>query len=147
MAFQDLRHYSKCFIKEFIELYQSQPSLWQMNNQNYRNRAKKAAAYQILINKCKEIEPNCDKETIVRKINSLRTCYRKEFRKVKRAQRSGELYKPRLWYYDLLSFLNDDPHLTGKQGDEDSYIYLEEDATNEVRKLYVFLSLIINNIF
>ncbi|EEZ99902.1 uncharacterized protein LOC655346 [Tribolium castaneum] len=123
----DLRQYTKVFLKEFIDLYKSHPSLWQIKNKDYRDRTKKAAAYEVLINKCREVEPECDKDTVVKKINSLRTCYRKEFKKVQRSVKAGGEYKPKLWYFDLLSFLNEDSLLSGN----DSYFYLDEDATND----------------
>ena len=129
----DLRQYTKKFLIEFIEVYKAHPALWQIRNSAYRDKAKKAAAYELLVNKCREVEPDCDKDTIVRKINSLRTCYRKEFKKVQRSLRAGagEVYKPKLWYYDLLSFLNDDrDDETLSSGD--SFYFLDEDATNDV---------------
>ncbi|KAJ3654791.1 hypothetical protein Zmor_013954 [Zophobas morio] len=128
----DLRQYTKKFLIEFIEVYKAHPALWQIRNSAYRDKAKKAAAYELLVNKCREVEPDCDKDTIVRKINSLRTCYRKEFKKVQRSLRAGagEVYKPKLWYYDLLSFLNDDrDDETLSSGD--SFYFLDEDATND----------------
>ncbi|RZB40369.1 uncharacterized protein BDFB_005149 [Asbolus verrucosus] len=124
----DLRQYTKKFLVEFIDLYKSHPTLWQIKNKEYRDKAKKAAAYELLVNKCREVEPDCDKDTVVKKINSLRTCYRKELKKVQRSLRAGtgEVYKPKLWYYDLLSFLNEDTFLSG-----DSFFYLDEDVTSD----------------
>uniref|UniRef100_A0A6P7H568 Uncharacterized protein LOC114346252 n=1 Tax=Diabrotica virgifera virgifera TaxID=50390 RepID=A0A6P7H568_DIAVI len=76
------------FLGEFIELYKSFPCLWQVKNKDYKN-----------------------KETVTRKINSLRTVYRKELKKVKASATSGtgeeDIYKPSLWYFDLLEFLSD----------------------------------------
>jgi hypothetical protein len=125
----DLRQYTKKFIVEFIHLYKSHPTLWQIKNKDYRDKTKKAAAYEILIKKCREVEPDCDKDTVVKKINSLRTCYRKEFKKVQRSITAGdaEVYKPKLWYYDLLMFLNDSSALSS-----DSVFYMDEEATNDV---------------
>ncbi|CAH1959706.1 unnamed protein product [Acanthoscelides obtectus] len=49
---------------------------------------------------------------IVKKINDLRTNYRKEKKKIEESSRSGagtnNVYVPTLWYYDLLKFLDDD---------------------------------------
>jgi hypothetical protein len=125
----DLRQYTKKFIVEFIHLYKSHPTLWQIKNKDYRDKTKKAAAYEILIKKCREVEPDCDKDTVVKKINSLRTCYRKEFKKVQRSITAGdaEVYKPKLWYYDMLMFLNDSSALSS-----DSVFYMDEEATNDV---------------
>lgn len=44
-------------------------------------------------------------------MNSLRSSYRKEKKKVAESQKSGsgadDLYVPSLWYYKLLAFLDD----------------------------------------
>lgn len=77
----------------------------------YSNRDKKNQAYATLIDKCKEVDREATKDTVAKKINSFRTIYRKELSKVKTSMRSDagaeEIYRPSLWYFDLLSFLND----------------------------------------
>jgi hypothetical protein len=64
-----------------------------------------------LIDKRKEVDREATKDTVAKKINSFRTIYRKDLSKVKNSMRSAagaeEIYKPSLWYLDLLSFLND----------------------------------------
>ncbi|KAL1516305.1 hypothetical protein ABEB36_000224 [Hypothenemus hampei] len=107
----DLRQCSHEFLSEFIKLYRSFPCLWQIKSKQYSDRDKKRQAYDILIQKYKEVDHAAKKETIIKKINSLRTVYRKELSKVNNSIRSGagdeDIYKPTLWYFDLLSFLND----------------------------------------
>ncbi|CAF4947591.1 unnamed protein product [Pieris macdunnoughi] len=48
---------------------------------------------------------------VTKKINSFRTAFKKEEHKVAESLKSGaavdEIYKPKLWYYDQLSFLKD----------------------------------------
>ncbi|XP_074038616.1 uncharacterized protein [Leptinotarsa decemlineata] len=65
----------------------------------------------MLVEKFKEIDSTANRETVVKKINSLRSVYRKEVAKCNKSNRSGagedEIYKPALWYFDLLHFLND----------------------------------------
>jgi hypothetical protein len=57
------------------------------------------------------VEPNSDRETAVKKINNIRSSYRKAFKKVKQSMHSGAgsdyVYSPTLWYFPLLSFLSD----------------------------------------
>lgn len=107
----DLRQCSREFLSEFIELYKTFPCLWQVKSKDYMDRDKKNQAYEIIIEKFKEIDPAATRETVTKKINSLRTVYRKELAKVKKSYRSGagdeEIYKPTLWYYHLLDFLDD----------------------------------------
>jgi hypothetical protein len=98
-------------IEEFIEIYQSEPCLWKIKSKDYHNRAKKDAAYARLVGKLKEVEPSADKDSVVKKINNIRSNYRKELKKVKASSRSGsgteDIYQPKLWYFTLLTFLND----------------------------------------
>jgi hypothetical protein len=56
------------------------------------------------------VDREATKDTVVKKVNSFRTVYRKDLSKIKNSTRSGagaeEIYKP-LWYLYLLFFLND----------------------------------------
>lgn len=95
-------------LEEFIDTYRNQPCLWQMKHEDYHNREKKTNAYNKLIVLYKKIEPKADRDTIVKKINALRTTYRKEKKKVEESKLSGTEYVPTLWYFNLLKFLDDD---------------------------------------
>ncbi|MPC82559.1 hypothetical protein E2C01_077232 [Portunus trituberculatus] len=48
---------------------------------------------------------------VVKKINNLRTTYRKELKKVQASKKSGagayDVYVPKLWYFENLAFLHD----------------------------------------
>ncbi|XP_067009730.2 uncharacterized protein [Anabrus simplex] len=107
----DVRNCSKQFIAEFIELYKSLPSLWKLKSKEYYDRNKKNAAYDKMIDKLKEIEPSADRASVTKKVNSLRSSYRKEKKKVKDSLKAGsnteDVYVPTLWYYNLLEFVDD----------------------------------------
>lgn len=102
----DLRSYSKDFIREFIELYQSFPCLWKTKCKEYMNRTKKYSAYETLLKK-----PKSTKKCVKAKINSMRGSFRREMKKIEESKRSGagtdEIYITHLWYYDLLLFCKD----------------------------------------
>jgi Alcohol dehydrogenase transcription factor Myb/SANT-like len=55
------------------------------------------------------LDPAANKESVIKKINSIRTCFRKEYRKVVASEKSGagttDIYVPTLWYYEILLFL------------------------------------------
>jgi len=95
----------------FIEAYRSLPELWDTENRHYSNRVKKAVAYDNLIEKLKVLEPDASRESVVKKINNLRSTFRKELKKVNDSKQSGtsadNLYIPSLWYYNELLFLVD----------------------------------------
>jgi hypothetical protein len=59
----------------------------------------------------KEIDPDANKEIIVNKTNPLRSCFRKELKKVSDSKTSGAVadgtYTPSVWYFQELLFLTD----------------------------------------
>ncbi|KAF5278921.1 hypothetical protein FQR65_LT15496 [Abscondita terminalis] len=105
------RNKSNPVIVDFIAIYRSEPCLWQVKSHDYHDRTKKDAAYAKLAKKLDEVEPGATKKSVISKINSLRCAFRKEKKKVEASKKSGastdSIYKPVLWYYDLLDFLQD----------------------------------------
>lgn len=101
--FNDLRSYSRHWVKEFIEAYKNEVCLWQTKHPDYNNHILRNQAYDKLVEKLKEVESSPDRSMVVRKINSLRSAFRREFRK--KCVRHD--YEPRLWYYNSLSFIAD----------------------------------------
>ncbi|MCL4167768.1 UNVERIFIED_CONTAM: hypothetical protein GTU68_001426 [Idotea baltica] len=75
-------------MEDFIEIYKSEQCLWKVQCKDYHNRDKR-----------------------IKKINNLRTLYRKELKKVQTSKKSGagliDVYAPNLWYFENLDFLND----------------------------------------
>lgn len=98
----------KEFIVEFIEVYRGLPALWDVKCKDYTNRAKKGEQYDVLIEKYREKYPDAEKQEVVKKINSLRTNFRKELKRIRDAEKSGagaEDVEPTLWYFDEMKFL------------------------------------------
>lgn len=97
---------SKQFWKDFLVAYMSMPCLWKIKSPDYCNRVKKNQCYAILANMCREFDPTADRAFVQRKINSFRTTFRKEHRKVIESRMSAtgtaDVHKPTLWYYDIL---------------------------------------------
>ncbi|XP_077136083.1 uncharacterized protein LOC143793206 isoform X2 [Ranitomeya variabilis] len=101
------------FTREFIEMYRSLPCLWKIKSGDYSNRDKRKAAYEKLITLCRQHNPaeKVDETFVKKKIQGLRTVWKKELNKVQATSKSGasteEVYIPKLWYYDQLSFILD----------------------------------------
>ncbi|CAJ0924845.1 unnamed protein product [Ranitomeya imitator] len=101
------------FVRALIDMYRSLPCLWKIKSADYSNRNMKRAAYEKLVALHKEHHPTESvDETIVRKkIQALRTVYKKELNKVEKSKKSGagadDVYVPKLWYFDLLAFTRD----------------------------------------
>lgn len=109
MSTSDLIGYSHDFLAEFIQLYRSFPCLWQIKYKGYKDRLLRNRAYDALVQKLREVNPIADRETVIRKINTLRTAFRREYKKVRSSQRMvqnpRQRYKSSLWYYDILKFV------------------------------------------
>ena len=78
----DLRGYSREFLREFIELYRNFPALWKIKSKEYSNRDLKREAYDVMVAKLNDVDKNATKETVIKRINSLRTSWRKEVNEV-----------------------------------------------------------------
>ncbi|KAL7738286.1 hypothetical protein ACLKA6_006617 [Drosophila palustris] len=59
-------------------------------------------AWEVLLSKYHEEDPDAAVEDVKKKINSLRASYRRELRKI---ALSETYYKPQIWYFDELDFL------------------------------------------
>lgn len=99
------------FLSEFIDLYRQLPEVWKVKSDAYKNRNLKNLAYEKLITKLKEVETNVDRDKVRKKINVLRTAYRRELKKVMTSYKSDSgtecVYEPSLWYFQELDFLRD----------------------------------------
>ncbi|XP_039279430.1 uncharacterized protein LOC111047499 [Nilaparvata lugens] len=117
-------------IEEFIKLYEKQPCLWQVKSKDYYKKHLKEAAYRKLVEKLREIEPDSDKNAVIKKINNLRSSIRKEMKKRKLSIKSGatgdDIYKPKLWYFDLFNFLEEN-NSSNVDNNSDDEIELTED--------------------
>ena len=85
--------------------------MWKIKSREYSDRNAKTVAYDKLVEVRKIIDQNATRKTVVKKINSLRSVYRKELKKVLDSERSGagseDVYAPHLWYFDQLDFIRD----------------------------------------
>ena len=83
--------------------------MWLVKSKDYSDRSKKDLAYIELVKKYQKFDPSADRNTVVKKMSSLRTVYKKELSKVTKSEKSGagsdDMYRPTSWYFDLLNFL------------------------------------------
>lgn len=92
----------KVFTLEFIKKYQSLPALWDVNNKDYSSRLRKLGQYEELLAKYREKYPNAQKQDVTKRINVLRTNFRKELRKCNNPREWG---KQKSWYFNAMKFL------------------------------------------
>jgi hypothetical protein len=70
--------WSKEFVLEFIEEFRSHPFIWKVKSKEYQNREMKERAYSALTEKVKTVDPQVNKETVLKNIN--------------RSERNGRMY-------------------------------------------------------
>ncbi|KAF6201618.1 hypothetical protein GE061_004011 [Apolygus lucorum] len=108
---------SRHFILEVINKYQERPCLWQVTHPSYRNKMKRNKALDDFLELFRSVDPNANRETVQKKLSSIRSSFNKEQRKVQISLLSGSgsenVHVPKLWYFDHLSFLAD-PASPGK---------------------------------
>ncbi|CAH2042114.1 unnamed protein product, partial [Iphiclides podalirius] len=96
-------------LRRFLTMYRELPCLWDRSCAAYKQKRKRHEAISKLTDLVQEHDPGATRVHVLRKIESLRACVRREYKRVqdsrRRAANPDELYTPHLWYYDMLSFV------------------------------------------
>jgi len=93
----------------FIELYKKNSCLWDISSNYYKNSLLRKNAY-TLIGK----EMCLDVAKVKTKINTLRSTYTSELKKVEQSIKSGQIYSPKLVWFKAMSFINENIIPRGK---------------------------------
>lgn len=105
------RQLSKKLLTAFIKMYKDNPCLWKIGDPSYNSKKKKDQALDDLIELIKEECPEANRNFVKKKLNALRGTARMEHKKYLTINKSKPdcVYKPSLWYYDLIKFVFDSP--------------------------------------
>ncbi|XP_055918984.1 uncharacterized protein LOC129951019 [Eupeodes corollae] len=99
------------FVALLIEEYKGLPSLWDVDCEDYKNKNVKRKDYTTLMHSLLVVDPLLTMNELKKKIANIRSCYRRELKKIADSIRSGakgdEIYAPTLWYFNQLDFLRD----------------------------------------
>lgn len=82
MAFEQTFVSERKVLTELLELYKDHPFLWDSNHALYGNKGVKELAISIMLEKYKLLVKDANADTLKRKIEIMRTSYRREYRKV-----------------------------------------------------------------
>ncbi|XP_037915410.1 uncharacterized protein LOC119654223 [Hermetia illucens] len=97
--------------REFFSVLQTLPELWKIKADVFKDKHKKKIAFSKLLEVYKSIDGNANEDTVKKRLQNIRSCYRRECKKVERSRKSGagveEEYVLTLWYFDLVEFLRD----------------------------------------
>ena len=79
----------KDLLLDFIHAYRDHPALWKVKSKDYANKVARnkgiAALHEIL----KGLEPDCTRDAVTKKINSLRASFRREHKKIESSKTPG----------------------------------------------------------
>lgn len=70
------------FVVDFIAKFREHPCLWQVTSKYYHNKQKRESALAELLILYKTKDPGATTDTVKKKIQSLRSSFRKENNKV-----------------------------------------------------------------
>lgn len=97
-------------LQNFIETYEALPELWNTSHPSYMNKAKRNIALDKLTSIYKNMKPGANRADVRRKINTLRSNYRKQLKKIELSMRTesgtDEVYQPTSWVFHALKFLH-----------------------------------------
>ncbi|PIO27605.1 hypothetical protein AB205_0097260, partial [Aquarana catesbeiana] len=99
------------FMSQFIDKYREMRNLWEVKNSAYYNKPIRKATLKRLLAFVQTLIPEATLGILEPKIGILGNMYRRENNKIQASLRSGasadDVYVPKLWYYNKLSFLDD----------------------------------------
>ncbi|XP_063623067.1 uncharacterized protein LOC134795167 [Cydia splendana] len=122
------------FDEQFITEFETLSELWNSQHTDYTNKLKRQKGYNKLLTIFKRYKPNATVDDVRKKINSLRSNYRRELRRIAETHRNGDVYTPRSKSFKLLSFLYDTemPDYTEQSPQTvDVFVKCEEPETTE----------------
>lgn len=122
-------------LRAFISKYKNFKCLWDVRCKDYCNRDIKRSAYNELLVVYNLIKPEATIDDVKKKINTLRSNFRKELKKIHESKRSGagaDIYQPSTWLFEELTFLAD------LEKAVDSISSINDDTNNVKVRYFIF---------
>ncbi|XP_050078808.1 uncharacterized protein LOC126565651 [Anopheles maculipalpis] len=88
-----------------IKAYKKYPVLYDMRHPRYYNKSVRGNALQEIVSDVRQLQPETTMKDVVRKIQTLRTQFGQELTKIRRHAQNGSEYRPTVWWYQGLIFL------------------------------------------
>ena len=76
----NLKQSEREFVWDFIDIFRLHAALWKVKSPDYSNRILKNKGYDDLLQKLKEFDHNATRETVLKKINNLRSSFHRRKR-------------------------------------------------------------------
>ncbi|KAK7077230.1 hypothetical protein SK128_006510 [Halocaridina rubra] len=133
--------WSKPLTAKFIQLYRQNPCLWNVKLESYKNRDKRIKALKAIAAEMWEHGAPVTTDDIKKKIDTIRNQYRRETRKMKVSMRSEagseDVYIPKLWCFNDLTFLIDSDTVRPSVSNMDTHHNTEDVSTDISEVEYV----------
>ncbi|XP_035442289.2 uncharacterized protein LOC118270658 [Spodoptera frugiperda] len=91
---------------EVLAKYRELPVLWDITHKHYNHRDVRKKAYEYLLEYYNEYDKTATIYTLKKKIENMRSAYKREIKKVEKGVVDGQPYTPSLWYFNHLKFLD-----------------------------------------
>ncbi|XP_037937312.1 uncharacterized protein LOC119670932 isoform X1 [Teleopsis dalmanni] len=95
----------KQYLTSFLSCYKSHRELWDPKHEDYLNKNAKLPGYKALLKILRTVFIDATIHDVKKKINILRSGYRRELHKIKMGQATGRSYTPKLWWFKYIDFL------------------------------------------
>ncbi|KAK7076662.1 hypothetical protein SK128_027149 [Halocaridina rubra] len=103
--------WTRSLTEKLIELYRRIPCLWNRSSEQYKDQEARVRGYLQLTDSLKVYHPGCTVYQVKKKLNTLRSQYRREIRECNslRSKRSkfGDTFETKLWCFKDLAFIDD----------------------------------------
>ncbi|XP_066951681.1 uncharacterized protein [Macrobrachium rosenbergii] len=130
-----------------IDQYRQHPCLWNVKDELFRVRCQRVAAIDLITEELKRRGLSVNKVKVKNKIECILNQYRRELRILKKSKTPGEgdgdedIYIPKLWFFDELSFLRDGDNKGQSASALDSHVPDDMFAEDSDYEVYVDLAL------
>lgn len=75
---------------DFVDIYRKHTALWKVKSKEYSKKHLRNKVIDELHRKLKDIDPQCTRDDVMKKINCLRSSFRRELRKHENSKMSGK---------------------------------------------------------
>ena len=108
--------WNRHLVSLLIENFRAHPCLWKVKHKDYKNKTLRLQALRQIKSVLSVFVPNLTEELLRKKIDGIRGQFRRELKNKINSKKSGagtaDLYVPKLWFFDDLSFLIEGDSIT-----------------------------------
>ncbi|CAH2086718.1 unnamed protein product [Euphydryas editha] len=93
-------------VTKILQFFKEHPRVWNRNHPHYRNLIVQREIYESLVLKIGLEQSNFSIQLVFKAWEEMLASYKHEKKKKHQMESSGREYRPSIWYYDLMSFVD-----------------------------------------